>query len=111
MASGRPKAELVVSAEEQAQVSALAASRSLPHALVAGAQLVLWAAPGESNSAIAERLGWSMATVGQWRRRFVEQRISGLHDELRPGPPRSYGDEQVAALINRVLRSKPQHAT
>jgi len=111
MAIGRPKAELVLSAEEQAQVSALAASRSLPHALVARAQLVLWAAQGESNSAIAERLGWSMATVGKWRRRFVEQRIAGLHDELRPGRPRSYGDEQVAALINRVLRSKPQHAT
>src|SRR5215472_13918474 len=111
MAIGRPKAELVLSAEEQAQVSALAASRSLPHALVARAQLVLWAAQGESNSAIAERLGWSMATVGKWRRRFVEQRIAGLHDELRPGRPRSYGDEQVAALLNRVLRSKPQHAT
>jgi transposase len=111
MAIGRPKAELVLSAEEQAQVSALAASRSLPHALVARAQLVLWAAQGESNSAIAERLGWSMATVGKWRRRFVEQRMAGLHDELRPGRPRSYGDEQVAALINRVLRSKPQHAT
>lgn len=111
MAIGRPKAELVLSAEEQAQVAALAASRSLPHALVARAQLVLWAARGESNSAIAERLGWSMATVGKWRRRFVEQRIAGLHDELRPGRPRTYGDEQVAALINRVLHSKPQHAT
>src|SRR5215471_8000678 len=111
MAIGRPKAELVLSVEEQAQVSALAASRSLPHALVARAQLVLWAAQGESNSAIAERLGWSMATVGKWRRRFVEQRIAGLHDELRPGRPRTYGDEQVAGLINRVLRSKPQNAT
>jgi hypothetical protein len=30
MAVGRPKAELVLSAEEHAQVSALAAARSLP---------------------------------------------------------------------------------
>ena len=35
----------------------------------------------------------------------------GLHDELRPGRPRSYGDERVAGLINRVLRSKPKNAT
>src|SRR5712692_7774165 len=111
MASGRPKAELRLSAEEQAQLSALAASRSLPHALVARAKLVLWAARGESNSAIAERLGWSMPTVGKWRRRFVEQRVSGLHDELRSGRPRTYRDEQVAGLINRVLRSKPKNAT
>src|SRR5271167_1466087 len=111
MAIGRPKAELVLSAEEHAQVSALAASRALPHALVARAKLVLWAAQGESNSMIAERLGWSLPTVGKWRRRFVEQRISGLHDELRPGRPRTYADEQVAGLINRVLRSRPQKAT
>ncbi len=111
MAIGRPKTELVVSAEEHAQLSALAASRALPHALVARAKLVLWAAQGESNTAIAERLGWSLPTVGKWRGRFVAQRLAGLHDELRPGRPRSYGDEQVAALINRVLRSKPQNAT
>src|SRR6202030_220699 len=111
MAVGRPKTELVLSAEEHAQVSALAASRSLPHAIVARAKLVLWAAQGESNFAIAQRLGWSMPTVGKWRRRFVEHRVAGLHDELRPGRPRTYGDEQVAALINRVLRSKPKNAT
>jgi transposase len=111
MAVGRPKKELVLSAEERAQLSALATSRSLPHAMVARAKLVLWAAAGESNAAIAKRLGWSMPTVGKWRQRFVEQRVAGLHDELRPGRPRTYGDEQVAQLINRVLRSKPKHAT
>ena len=111
MAVGRPKAEVVLSAEEHAQLTALAASRSLPYAIVARAQLVLWAAQGESSMVIAERLGWSMPTVGKWRQRFVEQRVAGLHDELRPGRPRTYGDEQVAQLINRVLRSKPDNAT
>jgi len=111
MTIGRPKTELVLSAEEHAQLSALAASRALPHALVARAKLVLWAAQGESNTAIAERLGWSLPTVGKWRGRFVAQRMVGLHDELRPGRPRSYGDERVAGLINRVLRSKPKNAT
>jgi putative transposase len=111
MTIGRPKAGLVLSADEHAQLSALAASRSLPHAMVARAKLVLWAAQGESNSAIAQRLNWSMPTVGKWRQRFVKQRVAGLYDELRTGRPRTYGDEQVAALINRVLRSQPQHAT
>ena len=111
MAIGRPKTELVLSAEEHAQLTALAASRALAHALVARAKLVLWAAQGESNTAIAERLGWSLPTVGKWRGRFVAQRMAGLHDELRSGRPRSYGDERVAGLINRVLRSKPKNAT
>ncbi len=61
MAVGRPKAELVLSAEEHAQLSALGASRSPPHAMVARAKLVLWAAQGESNNAIAERMGWEPA--------------------------------------------------
>jgi hypothetical protein len=33
MPIGRPRAELVLSAEEQAQLPAVAASRSLPHAM------------------------------------------------------------------------------
>jgi hypothetical protein len=57
MAVGRPRAEVVLSAEEHAQLTALAASRSLPHAMVARAQLVLWAAHGESSTVIAARLG------------------------------------------------------
>jgi len=110
MAIGRPKAALVLSAEERAQLAALAASPALPHAMVARAKLVLWAAAGESNRAIAQRLCWSMPTVGKWRRRFAEQRVAGLHDELRPGRPRTYGVEKVAGLINRVLRSRPKKA-
>jgi len=111
MAIGRLTAELVVSAEKHARLSARAASRSLPHAMVARARLVLWAARGESNGTIAQRLRWSMPTVGKWRRRFVEQRVSGCTMNLRPRRPCTYGDEQVAGLINRVLRSKPRSAT
>jgi len=110
MAMGRPKTELVLSAEEHAQLSRWPL-RALPQALVARAKLVLWAAQGESNTVIAERLSWSLPTVGKWRGRFVAQRLAGLHDELRPGRPRRYRDEQVAGLINRVLRSKPKNAT
>lgn len=35
------------------------------------------------------------------------QRIEGLHDELRPGPPRTINDERVAELINKTLHTKP----
>lgn len=111
MPIGRPKAKLQLTPQEHAQLSSLATSRSLPHALVARATVVLWSAQGESNRAIARRLGWSMPTVGKWRRRFVERRLAGLHDELHPGRPRTHGDEAVAELINRVLHSKPKAAT
>ncbi len=47
------------------------------------------------------------ATAGKWRRRFIERRISGLYDELRPGKPRTIDDERVADRINKTLHTKP----
>jgi putative transposase len=49
--------------------------------------------------------------VGKWRRRFIERRLSGLYDELRPGRPRSIEEEQVAALLKRTLSRTPKAAT
>jgi len=74
-------------------------------------KIVLHAADGEASSAIAKRLKLNQATVGKWRRRFVTHRLQGLHDELRPGRPRSLEDEAVAELINRALHTKPVAAT
>jgi putative transposase len=69
-----------LTAEERQQLAGFAASRSLPHALVARARLVLWAAEGVANQEIAARLDWSKATVGKWRQRFVEHWLAGLYD-------------------------------
>src|SRR5271155_5239681 len=111
MSLGRPLSALILTPEERGELSGFAASRSLPHALVSRAQLVLWAAEGLSNQAIGERLGWSKPTVGKWRQRFVAYRLQGLYDELRPGRPRSISDEQVAVLLRRTLKQKPPGAT
>jgi putative transposase len=111
MRTGRPKSELVLSKEEREQLEALLRSRSLPAALVRRAKIVLHAAEGEANSAIAQRLKLNATTVRKWRERFVAHRIRGLHDELRPGRPRSLEDEAVAELINRALHTKPVAAT
>lgn len=107
MAMGRPKAELVLSEDERVQLQSMARSRSLPAALAQRAKIVLGCAAGEANSRVAQRLGTTNPTVGKWRRRFIEQRISGLHDEMRPGKPRSIEDEQLAELINKTLHTKP----
>ena len=74
----------------------MASSRSLPAGLVTRVRIVLLSAAGKMNQQIARQLGLSNATVGKWRRRFVEQGVSGLHDELRPGRPRPISDERVA---------------
>jgi putative transposase len=108
MVMGRPKAEIVLSDEEQAQLRSIARSRSLPAALVRRANMVLACAAGATNTAVARRFATTDATVGKWRRRFVARRIEGLHDELRPGKPRSIDDERIAQLLNTTLHAKPK---
>ncbi|MGA3128007.1 MAG: IS630 family transposase [Candidatus Korobacteraceae bacterium] len=102
---------VVLKADEQTQLRSLAASRTLPHASVARARLVLWAAQQKSNIEIAERLHCTKATVGKWRQCFVGHRLARLYDELRSGRPRSIEDDRVAALLKRTLSRKPTAAT
>jgi putative transposase len=111
MRTGRPKADLLLSHEERAQLQSFARSRSLPAALSQRARIVLSSADGESNSAIADRLKLTKAAVGKWRGRFVERRIAGLYDDVRPGKPRTIDDERVAQLIKTTLHTKPANGS
>ncbi|MBA2492441.1 MAG: IS630 family transposase [Gammaproteobacteria bacterium] len=111
MVTGRPKPALMLSVQEREQLQSMARSRSLPAALVQRAKLVLACAAEPSNRAVAHLLGVHAATVGKWRSRFIERRITGLHDELRAGKPRSIDDERIAELIRRTLDTKPRAGT
>ena len=107
MPRGRPVAPIVLTDDEKLQLLSLANSRSLPHGLVRRAQIVLACAEGEANSSIAQRMTLTNATVGKWRKRYREQGIEGLHEELRVGRPRSLDDERVAEVINTALQTRP----
>jgi putative transposase len=89
----------------------MAASRTLSHALVRRAQIILMSADGLSNKCIAQQVGLSGSMVGMWRKRFIAQGIMGLYDEPKPGGPRSVSDEQVARMIQLTLKHKPPNAT
>ena len=97
--------------EQQAQLEGLATSRSLPHALVMRARVVLMAAEGMQNIDIASKVGMTRETVGKWRKRFTEYGLEGLHDELRAGRPRTVSDERIALLLNKTLKTKPKNGT
>lgn len=111
MVTGRPKATLELTSEEETQLKGLTTSRTLPHSLVSRAKVVLWSAEGRTNTEIADRLDWTKATVGKWRQRFIEHRVAGLYDELRSGRPRSIDDDKIAALLKRTLSRKPAGGT
>jgi transposase len=102
---------LELSAAERAELEAWSRRRKTAQALALRARIVLHAAAGLSNTAIAAELGVAKHTVGKWRERFARLRTGGLLDEPRPGAPRQIGDEQVAALIDRTLSARPDGAT
>jgi putative transposase len=111
MRTGRPKTPIFLTEEEQQQLQALAGSRSLPNGLVTRARIILMAAEGHTNQAIAQTIGLSMQAVCKWRKRYTVQGLAGLHDELRPGRPRSISDEEVATLVRKTLQTKPKDGT
>jgi Winged helix-turn helix len=75
------------------------------------AEIVLLAAQGVSNLAIAERLGITRVRAATWRRRFAEKRLDGLHHEQRPGAPRTVTDEKIAEVLTATLEALPAGRT
>jgi len=80
-------------------------------ALALRARIVLACADGLSNKDAAVKVGVEPHTVSRWRRRFVEQRLEGLDDELRSGRRPSISLEQVEQVLVETLESKPAAAT
>ena len=108
---GRPLAELVLSDDERETLERWARRPSSAQALALRCRIVLACAEGGSSTEVAERLGVTRATVGKWRARFVTHRLDGLHDEPRPGGPRSISDDDVERVIVKTLEETPKGAT
>jgi putative transposase len=108
---GRSAPAISLAGEERMQLESYVRSRSMPSGLTTRFRIILLAADGLGNQEISERVGLSRASVGKWRRRYGEKGLEGLHDELRPGRPRSVSDEKVAELIHKTLKTRPEGAT
>ncbi len=78
---------VVLSAEEQSVLMARARSVRGPYRDRLRAQIVLAAAAGSANAAIAAQVGVHVDTVRKWRRRFAAGRLAGLKDAPRSGRP------------------------
>ena len=111
MARGRPLTELTLNGEDRETLTRWVRRPKTAQALAQRARIVLSAAEGRSNSAVAAELGVTARTVGKWRRRFLEQGPDGLLDEPRPGAPRTITDDMVEAVIVKTLEEKPTDAT
>ena len=100
----RPAAALGLREGDREELERLTRSSSVRAGLAQRARIVLLAADGVSNTAIAELVGVSRPTVIGWRERYRARGLAGLDDEPRSGRPRQVdhradhrGDADAAA--------------
>lgn len=83
-----------LSAAEHRALEATSRRYSAPYRDVVRARIVLLAASGAENVEIARRLDTPVQVVSKWRKRFFDERLSGLAERPRTGrrpafPPRA----------------------
>ena len=101
-----------LSPSEQDQIQHWVAAHGTPQQVALRCRIVLAAAAGESDVAIAKQLSVNRKTVILWRTRFAQQRLDGLW-EIAPGRGRkpAYGIDKIAAIVDATLQTKPEGMT
>lgn len=90
----------ILSSDEQHHLQSVVRSSKSARRDSFRAQIILAAAAGESNEAIAVTRHTRAATVSKWRNRFLRARLAGLLDAPRSGKPAAYD----AATERRILQ-------
>lgn len=103
---GKTAVQIVLRDDERRTLKSWTRASTTQQRIVMRAKIVIAAAEGHTNSAIASEVGTSAVTVSKWRRRFAQQRLSGLQDAVRPGRPPTY-DTDTEMRILTVLDEKP----
>ena len=88
------------------------AAHGTPQQVALRCRIVLAAAAGESDVAIAKRLSVNRNTVILWRKRFGDEGLDGLWD-IAPGRGRkpTYPIDKIAAIVDATLETKPKGMT
>ncbi len=91
-------AALALRSGDQRRLMEWTRSSSIRAGLAQRARIILLAADGVSNTAIAELVGVSRPTVTSWRARYDADGIDGLIDEPRSGRPREVDRSKIIAV-------------
>ena len=93
---GRSPFAVTLTASQRRFLKRLVRRPTVQQRQVTRARIVLGAAAGLANAAIARKLGIAPNTVGKWRKRFCLEGFDGLADRKRSGRPRVFPPAVVA---------------
>jgi transposase len=99
---------VVLDEGQRARLEAVVRSRTAPVRQVQRARIVLLAADGMSNAAIARVLSIRVNTVRTWRGRFADHAMAGLVDLPRSGRPMVYGPHVHLRIVAAVTSELPE---
>jgi len=97
----------VLSRAEREYLQGIVRRATSPIRDVFRARIVLDAADGLSNAAIAAARKTRPATVSKWRNRFLRRRGEGLGDALRSGKPARYGQSAERRILRQLDTPAP----
>ena len=107
-----PAESLHVTRAQRRQLQAWVVSPTAQQRLVRRSQIVLRAAEGVANNAIANELGLTRTTVLLWRGRFESEGLAGLQRDRPRGrgkPPLT--ETKIRAVVDATLQERPKGAT
>jgi transposase len=104
--------QIVLTQDQKQTLQQWARGRSLPARQVERARVVLMAAAGKQDLAIAAEIGISNQKAARWRKRFLQYGLAGLEKDA-PGRGRrpAITPAQVQAVISKTTQEKPANAT
>src|SRR6266852_1154303 len=107
-----PARSLALDAPQRKRLAFLVRAGNTPQKLVQRARIILLAAAGRPNVAIAREVGVSRPTVLLWRERFACGGVPGLSFEKpRPGRKPALSPARIQQVVEATLQTTPPGAT
>ncbi len=108
----RTAQEIRLTKKEQATLQRWSQGRRVSVRQRERAEMILLAADCISNKEIAIEVGVKAHTVGRWRKRFFELRLTGIEKDLpRGGRPRVQREKMESEIIRKTTQEVPENAT
>ena len=101
---------IVLNDQERAKLTRLAKSKTASVRLARRAQMMVLAAAGKDNEAIAEELGIGRVQVGRWRARYAKGGLAAIERDLpRGGRPPKVNAAEIVRLTTQTLPEAATH--